>query len=57
MQIRQIDVNNARDTKRFFDFPFRLHRDTPQWVPPLTIDRKNIFGGLPFFECVSVWKM
>ena len=50
MQIRPIDVSSTRDTKLFFEFPFRLYRNTPQWVPPMAADRKSLFGGHPFFE-------
>jgi GNAT superfamily N-acetyltransferase len=50
MEIKQIDFANARDTKRFFEFPFRLYRNTSQWVPPMATDRKSLFGGHPFFE-------
>jgi len=50
MEIKQVEFANARATKRFFDFPFRLYRNTPQWVPPMASDRKSLFGGHPFFE-------
>ena len=50
MEIKQIDFASARDTKRFFDFPFHMYRNTPQWVPPLASERKSLFGGHPFFE-------
>lgn len=50
MEIRQIDRANARDTRRFFDFPFCLYRNTPQWVPPMASERESLFGGHPFFE-------
>jgi GNAT superfamily N-acetyltransferase len=50
MKIQQIDFSDSRDTERFFDFPFRLYQSTPQWVPPMSSDRKRMFGGHPFFE-------
>jgi GNAT superfamily N-acetyltransferase len=33
-------VGNRRDLKRFIDFPFRLYRDQPLWVPPLKLERR-----------------
>jgi GNAT superfamily N-acetyltransferase len=50
MEIRRIDFTSAHDTKRFFDFPFQLYRNTPQWVPPMPSERKSLFGGHPFFK-------
>ena len=29
-----------RDLKRFIEFPFRLHREHPLWVPPLKLERR-----------------
>lgn len=50
MLIKKINFAEARDTKRFFDFPFRIYQNTPQWVPSMASDRRSIFGGHPFFE-------
>jgi GNAT superfamily N-acetyltransferase len=33
-------VRTRRELKRFIDFPFRLHREHPLWVPPLKIERR-----------------
>jgi GNAT superfamily N-acetyltransferase len=33
-------VSGARDLKRFIDLPFRLHANSPQWVPPLKLERR-----------------
>ncbi|MEJ2593649.1 MAG: hypothetical protein P8100_00630 [bacterium] len=33
IQIRE--VKSARDYKQFVDFPFKLYKDHPYWVPPL----------------------
>jgi hypothetical protein len=30
--------------KLFIEFPFRLYRDVPQWVPPLRMDAQAIFN-------------
>jgi len=49
MEIKQIDSANAHDTKRFFDFPFRLYRNTPQWVPPMASERKSLCCRFYYF--------
>jgi GNAT superfamily N-acetyltransferase len=45
-------VRTRRDLKRFVKVPFRLHRDHPQWVPPLILDRMQFLNRSknPFFE-------
>ncbi len=34
------EVSGGKDLKAFIDFPFRLHSNHPQWVPPLRIERR-----------------
>ena len=34
MHISQLDLADRRDVRRFIQFPFRLYRDSPLWVPP-----------------------
>jgi GNAT superfamily N-acetyltransferase len=45
-------VRNRRQLRRFVKVPFRLHRDHPQWVPPLIFDRMQFLdrGKNPYFE-------
>ena len=45
-------VRSRRDLKRFVKVPFRLHRDHPQWVPPLIFERMEFLnrGKNPWFE-------
>ncbi len=38
IRVRQIDTQNRRDVNRFVDFPYRLYKGHPQWVPPLRMD-------------------
>src|SRR3990172_1869704 len=38
LTIEKVDTENKRQVKRFVELPYRLHRDCPQWVPPLYID-------------------
>ncbi len=45
-------VRTRRDLKRFVKVPFRLHRDSPQWVAPLIFERMEFLDREknPFFE-------
>jgi GNAT superfamily N-acetyltransferase len=45
-------VRSRRDLKRFVKVPFRLHRDHPQWVPPLIYERMEFLNREknPWFE-------
>lgn len=52
MDIVEIDTANRRDTQRFLDFPFRLYRDSPQWVPPFDSDARRMLDRRkhPFYQ-------
>jgi len=45
-------VRTRRELKRFVRVPFHLHRDRPQWVPPLIYERMRFLdrGRNPYFE-------
>jgi len=45
-------VRGRRDLKRFIKLPFQLHREHPNWVPPLTYERKRFLDQKrnPYFE-------
>jgi hypothetical protein len=45
-------VRNRRELKRFVKVPFRLHREHPQWVPPLIFERMQYLNRAknPYFE-------
>lgn len=45
-------VRTRRELKRFVKAPFRLHREHPQWVPPLIQERMRFLdrGRNPYFE-------
>jgi hypothetical protein len=45
-------VRTRRELKRFVKVPFRLHRDRPQWVPPLVFERMEFLNREknPWFE-------
>jgi hypothetical protein len=36
--IEKVDTNNKAQVKRFVEFPYKLYKNCPQWVPPLLID-------------------
>ena len=40
MDITQIDLANKKQVKDFLNLPFRIYKDTPQWVPPLQMDER-----------------
>lgn len=58
-----LPVRSRRDRRRFIDYPYRLYRDAPHWVPPLRMDvaetlspKKNPFfahGRLQAFVAVD----
>jgi hypothetical protein len=45
-------VRSRRERKRFVKVPFRLHRDSPQWVAPLIFERMEFLDREknPYFE-------
>jgi GNAT superfamily N-acetyltransferase len=45
-------VEGRRDLTRFIKVPFALHRDHPQWVPPLIYERREFLDRSknPYFE-------
>jgi len=45
-------VRTRRELKRFVKLPFRLHRDSPQWVAPLIFERMQFLDRKrnPYFE-------
>ncbi len=45
-------VLDRRDLKRFVDFPYKLYRDSPSWVPPLRQDTAHALDRKknPFFQ-------
>lgn len=45
-------VTSRREKKLFLEFPWRLYRDDPHWVPPIRIDEKELVGYAhhPFYD-------
>lgn len=50
--IEKINTESKSDAKRFVEFPYKLYRDCPQWVPPLFVDAYLFLDRdkHPFFE-------
>jgi GNAT superfamily N-acetyltransferase len=50
--IEKINTRNKSDVSRFLQFPFKLYRNHPLWVPPLLIDaRAQLNPDIhPFYE-------
>ena len=40
-------VASRRQKKAFLEFPWRLYRGDPHWIPPLRIDQKEMVGYRP----------
>ncbi len=51
MKILQVTAADHYRVQQFIDLPFKIYRDTPQWVPPLYSEIKNTFDPQrnPFF--------
>jgi hypothetical protein len=51
-EVRIRPVRTRRELKRFVMAPFRLHREHPQWVPPLIFERMAFLNRSknPWFE-------
>ena len=41
--IKIIEVKNRKDRKEFLNFPLRMYKDNPNFVPPLYADEKKMF--------------
>ena len=51
-QLRLEPVNDKQGLMQFIEFPFKLYRGDPNWVPPLIEERRDFFDPKknPFFE-------
>jgi hypothetical protein len=52
MRIHRLDPTERRDVRRYIEFPFRLYRDSPLWVPPFVHDVRAQLDPRrhPFYE-------
>ncbi len=48
----QVDISSKAHVRRFVEFPYRLYRHHPQWVPPLRLDMEMMLNKKkhPFYE-------
>ncbi len=45
VEIHPVETRSLR--KRFFEFPWQLYRDDPNWIPPLRGNQKELLGFKP----------
>jgi len=52
MKILEVNPSDRYRTQQFIDLPYKIYRDTPQWVPPLVTDDQRIFNKQhnPFYQ-------
>src|SRR5690349_12887850 len=50
------EVTSRKDLKKFVKVPFHVHRDHPEWVPPLIMDRMEFLNRdkNPYFDHAEV---
>ena len=49
-------VESKKDLKKFVKVPFHVHRDHPEWVPPLIMERMDFLNRKknPYFDHAEV---
>ncbi|MGL6196687.1 MAG: N-acetyltransferase [Thermoguttaceae bacterium] len=54
--IKIIEVQTRRDKKRLMEFPWKLYKNDPLWIPPLRLDQKELLGysRCPFYESNAI---
>jgi GNAT superfamily N-acetyltransferase len=52
VRVRKLDMTLPEDVSTFINFPFRLYRHTPQWVPPLVSAARSSLdpNNHPFYQ-------
>ncbi|HLF24887.1 MAG TPA: hypothetical protein VJG32_01010 [Anaerolineae bacterium] len=52
MRLIHLDPADRRRITQFLELPFQLYRDTPQWVPPLRMEARQVFDRkrYPFYR-------
>ncbi len=52
ISIEKVDLSNKKAVNEFVEFPFKIYRDIPQWVPPILSDIKLMLNPKkhPFYE-------
>ena len=47
------EVTTKRDMRRFVEFPLKLYKDCPWFVPPIYADEMKLLGGNPAYSDVA----
>lgn len=52
IQIIEIDTDNPQQVRQFIELPYRLYKDSPEWVPPLLSDIRHMLNRKrhPFYR-------
>ena len=52
MKITEIDPSEKQSRRQFLELPFRIYRQTPQWVPPMETDARRMLDRKqhPFYR-------
>jgi hypothetical protein len=52
IDIQPIDTTSKKEVERFVQFPYRLYKDEPHWVPPLLMDARMFLNKAkhPYYE-------
>jgi len=52
IEIVKLNLDSKTDVRDFINFPFRLYKDNPLWVPPIRSDIKTMLNPAkhPFYE-------
>jgi GNAT superfamily N-acetyltransferase len=55
-QLEIIPVATRRERQQFFDLPWELYRDDPNWVPPIRLVQKELlnFRRHPFYDDAEI---
>lgn len=48
--VRVVPLSSKRELERFLELPYRLHRNLPNWIPPLRLERRHFFTQNPYFR-------
>ncbi|MBC7714449.1 MAG: hypothetical protein H7177_13980 [Rhizobacter sp.] len=53
--IRELDLKNKKDTSTFVNFPWKIYKNDPHWVPPLKMAVKDLLNQKhPFYKTADV---
>jgi len=52
ISIEKVDLSSKKAVNEFVEFPFKIYRNIPQWVPPILSDIKLMLNPKkhPFYE-------